>query len=107
MAINLTENFNANTNIESQDELSIENLELELLIDAIRALCGTDLSNYSRASLKRRVKLFVSRSQMERISDIIPFIVKYPEQRLKIFEDIMVSVSELFRTPFAFLTLKK
>jgi len=50
----------------------IHNLELELLIEAIFKRYGYDFRNYSRASFKRRINNFLSKTSFNKPTEIIP-----------------------------------
>lgn len=81
------------------DIKQIEDIELELLLEGIFKRYGYDFRNYSRASIKRRVKHFLAKSGHENISGILSKILYDHAFFQKLLEDFSVTVTEMFRDP--------
>ena len=84
----------------------IEDIELELLLEAIFRRYGHDFRNYSKASVRRRVKNILGRSKVGSIAGLIPSILHdeaFFEQNLGEFS---ITVSEMFRDPGFFRYLR-
>ncbi len=89
------------------NEIEIEDIEVELVVDSVYRCCGYDFRNYSRASLKRRVKYMLSITDCTYISDLIPKLL-YDDKYLNKFLDSMsISVTEMFRDPWVFKTIRE
>jgi len=89
------------------DAIAIEDIELELLLDAIFRRYGYDFRNYSRASVSRRVKHFLARSGEDRISAVTARLL-YDESFFQdLLEDFSVTVTEMFRDPDVYATLRR
>lgn len=90
-----------NTNV------SNENLELNLLIEAVREKYGYDFSGYSRASLKRRVKKTLSESNSTSISGMIHRLIYEKEFFDLLLLDLSINVTEMFRDPLFFKEIRE
>jgi len=91
---------------------TIENIEIDLLLDAIFQRYGYDFRDYAKASIKRRILSFLAmntgliNSKRGNISQLIPLIL-YDE---KLFQQLLnyfsVTVTEIFRDPEMFKVLR-
>ena len=88
------------------NQLQIENIELDILITAINDRYGYDFSNYSRASLKRRIIAFISKSEQNHISELIPLLLYDKVLFNKLLFSISVTVTEMFRDPQVYKALR-
>lgn len=84
-----------------------EDLELDLLIEAIYRYYGYDFRNYSKASIKRRVLHHLSKSQEKEIGDLIPAVLRNRERFQQLFFDISITVTEMFRDPWFYRALRE
>jgi chemotaxis protein methyltransferase CheR len=89
------------------DRVEIEELEMDLLLDAVFRRYGYDFRDYARASLKRRVHGHMSRVGLESISDLIPLVLRDEAAFQELLFDISVTVTEMFRDPWFFKTLRE
>ncbi|HDP99690.1 MAG TPA: protein-glutamate O-methyltransferase CheR [bacterium] len=84
-----------------------ENIEIDLLLEAIYRKYGYDFRLYSRVSLKRRVIHRLSISRLDSISQLqrlVLYDVKFFESLLM---DLSINVTEMFRDPFFYRELRK
>lgn len=81
------------------DHLENENIEIELLLQAIYMKYGYDFRGYSRASVKRRIKHRLSLSGLDTISDMQRVILYQPDFFNKLLQDMSINVTEMFRDP--------
>lgn len=89
------------------DKHELENLECDLLLDALLNRYGYDFHNYAKASVKRRIVQFLDNSDQSKISEIIPKIL-YDERYAKsLIQNFSVSVTEMFRDPQIYKTLRE
>ena len=85
----------------------IENLEIDILLDAIYKRYGYDFRNYARASLKRRIFNFIKKNKLNRPSEIIAELL-YNEQLFNEFIcNISITVTEMFRDPTFYKTIRE
>jgi chemotaxis protein methyltransferase CheR len=89
------------------DSGDLEQIELDLLFEAIYKRYGYDFRQYARASLKRRVQNHLAKNDVENISDLIPQILRHKNRFQGLLFDISVTVTEMFRDPWFFKTLRE
>ncbi len=85
--------------MQNKEEVNIENIELELLLQAIFLQYGYDFRNYSRAHVKRRVKHRVKQEGLQSISQLQNEILHHPEVFERLVRDLSINVTEMFRNP--------
>jgi chemotaxis protein methyltransferase CheR len=85
----------------------IERIEVDLLVEAIYQRYGYDFRQYGQASIKRRLRHHLAKIGADRITDIIPDILHNPKSFEQLFFDLSVTVTEMFRDPWFFRTLKE
>ena len=83
----------------------IEDIEVDLLLEAIFERYGHDFRDYGRASINRRVKRFLSDSGCKTVSEMIPRLLHenaFFEKMIRYFSITMRGVHRLLsagRTP--------
>ncbi|WP_313085794.1 protein-glutamate O-methyltransferase CheR [Pseudomonas sp.] len=82
-------------------------IELKLLIEAIYLRYSYDFRDYSSASLKRRVLLALKQMQCETISALQNRILHDPQAFTELLQYLTIPVSEMFRDPSYYLTLRE
>lgn len=87
--------------------LDIERIEAKLLVSAVRDRYGYDFTNYSEASLLRRIRQFRVAENVATISELIPLLLHDPAYLKKAIEHFSVTVTEMFRDPAVFLKLRE
>jgi chemotaxis protein methyltransferase CheR len=81
--------------------------EVELLLKDLIEQYGYDFTDYSRASLKRRINRFFILSKFPSFAEL-RYTLKYKPDFLKEFiEQITVNVTEMFRDPSFYRTLRE
>ena len=85
----------------------IEEIEIALLMDAIYKRYGYDFRNYTAASIKRRVRNLTAQGNHASISAMIPPLLLNPAFGAKLIYGLSVTVSEMFRDPEFFGTLRQ
>ena len=85
----------------------IENIEIELFLKAIYKRYGYDFRSYARATVKRRVQSILRKSSYKHISELIPNLL-YDKLFFKnIILNFSITVSEMFRDPFFYTSLRE
>ena len=74
-------------------------LEVDLLIQAIRVCYGIDFSHYKKASLYRRLKHSMEKNQLSCLSELIPKVIWDYKAFESLLFDISIPVTEMFRDP--------
>lgn len=87
--------------------LTVTDGEMELLLADIQELYGYDFSAYAKASLKRRVNRLFS---LDRFPSFAEFRFRVRDDKAyfnRFIEQITVNVTEMFRDPQFYMTLRK
>ncbi len=91
---------------EISSEITNENIEINLLIEAISMKYGYDFSGYSRASLKRRVSKRLHESNSRSISEMINRLLYDKDFFDLLLLDLSINVTEMFRDPHFFREIR-
>lgn len=83
----------------SQENIHIQEIELNLLLQAVHLKYGYDFSNYSKAHLKRRIMHRLNLSEMGTISEMTNKILWDYEFYKTFLQDLSINVTEMFRDP--------
>ncbi len=86
---------------------AIESIEVSLAVEAIQLRYGYDFRNYSRASLMRRFRHFLARTGYHCVGETIPIIIRDERFFVSLLGDLSITVTEMFRDPSSFLTLRE
>jgi chemotaxis protein methyltransferase CheR len=86
--------------------MDIEDIEIQLFVRAMQLRHGHDFSEYAPASLKRRVQQLVRSHDTGTISDLNRRLLHEQGFIGKVIEGLSVPVSEMFRDPQVFRTLR-
>ncbi len=89
-----------------QAEKNLEEIEIELLLEAIFHRYGYDFRQYAKASLKRRISQRMQRAGVSRIADLIPLMLHDKAFFDCFLKDMSVTVTDMFRDPAFFEALR-
>ena len=90
----------------AMEDLESQNIELNLLLEAIYQKYGYDFRDYARASVKRRVQHRLAKSGLPNIADLLHKVL-YDEQFFGEFlMDLSINVTEMFRDAHFYLALR-
>lgn len=91
----------------SRECMDTEDIELDLLLQAVYLKYGYDFRNYSRAHLKRRVNQRLKMSDFGTISELQNKVL-WDKDFYQIFlKDLSINVTEMFRDPGFYLAFRK
>jgi len=90
-----------------KEEANIEDIELELLLQAVFLQYGYDFREYSRAHVKRRVKHRVVQEGLSSISQLQNEILHHPEVFDRLVRDLSINVTEMFRNPIFYKSVRE
>ncbi|MCO0598991.1 protein-glutamate O-methyltransferase CheR [Peribacillus butanolivorans] len=85
-----------------KDTLTVEereDIEIELLLQAIYSVSGFDFRKYMRSSIKRRVENRMRLDHIRRISGMIEMVLYDKGYVEKLLNDFSINVTEMFRDP--------
>jgi chemotaxis protein methyltransferase CheR len=88
-------------------ETSAERIELDLLLEAVHRRYHYDFRGYSRASVKRRVEFARQKFGCADLSMLQSRILREPRLLPELIDCMTVQVSEMFRDPHYFRTLRE
>ena len=87
------------------DEL--EQLEVELLLEAIHRRYGFDFREYAKASLKRRLWRRVAAERLTSISGLQERVLHDPACMERLLLDLSINVTSMFRDPTFYLAFRE
>jgi chemotaxis protein methyltransferase CheR len=95
----------------NQSKIQIPNskfqeIEIDLLLEALFRAYGYDFRSYARASIERRARLFLATSGCKTISELIGRVLRDKELFAKLVHHFSVSVTEMFRDPFVYQAIR-
>lgn len=98
---NNDESFYGRENNETQD------IELNLLLQAVNLKYGYDFRNYSKTHLKRRILHRLKLSELKTISELQNKVLWDKELYRTFLQDLSINVTEMFRDPSFYLMFRK
>ncbi len=93
--------------MEERDDSNTENIELELLLQAVFLQYGYDFRDYSRAHVKRRVKHRMIQEGLKSISELQNKILHNKESFGRLVRDLSINVTEMFRNPDFYKSIRE
>ncbi len=88
------------------DESKIQDIEISLFVEALLLRHGYDFTNYAKASLKRRIVGLAEEVGLT-ISELISRLLREEDFLPKVIAHLSVPVSEMFRDPQVFKSLRE
>lgn len=85
---------------------SVEELEVELLLEAVYRVGGFDFRNYARASLWRRIQNRLRAEKLDTVTRLLDKIVHDASCMDRFVRGLSVNVTAMFRDPGFFQTLR-
>ncbi|MFD0962104.1 CheR family methyltransferase [Paenibacillus chungangensis] len=85
----------------------IEELEIDLMLEAIYRVKGFDFRQYLRSSLRRRILHRMQLDHVPTVSALLDRILHDEQWMNKLLEDLSIKVTEMFRDPGFFLAFRK
>jgi chemotaxis protein methyltransferase CheR len=86
---------------------ALEELEIDLLLEAIYRQHGFEFRGYARSSLRRRVRAVVSAEGLTTVSGLMERTLHDPECLQRLLLGLSVNVSAMFRDPRFFLAFRQ
>jgi chemotaxis protein methyltransferase CheR len=81
--------------------------ELELLLQTLYQLYGYDFTNYAKASLKRRVNRLLVIDRFPSFAELFYRVKNDPDYLSHVVQQLTVNVTEMFRDPLLFKTIRE
>ena len=92
--------------VEQNPTENLEDIEINLFLQAVKDCHGYDYQDYSRTSLKRRLRLLRDASKVNSIADMIPKVIHEQGFMNKVVDGLSVTVTEMFRDPEFFQDIR-
>lgn len=86
---------------------SVEEIEIDLLLEGLFRHYGFDFRGYARSSLRRRIRNAVAAEQVSSISALQDRMLHEPACLQRLLMALTVNVSAMFRDPGFFLTFRR
>jgi chemotaxis protein methyltransferase CheR len=91
----------------TQQALSTEDIEIDLLLEGIFRQYGFDFRKYARSSLRRRVRNFMGDQQIGSVSLLQDRILHDPQWLDRFVYSLSVNVSPMFRDAHFYVTFRR
>ncbi|MED4205842.1 protein-glutamate O-methyltransferase CheR [Neobacillus mesonae] len=100
----MIEKVNGDETLEQMEE--IENIEIDLLLEAVYRFYGYDFRNYAFPFVKRRIIHRVHKESLSSISALQEKVLRNSESMMRLLSDFSINVTEMFRDPLFFKTIR-
>lgn len=84
-----------------------EEIEVDLLLEAVYRRYGYDFRSYARASIERRARQFMTNHGFTCVSEMIPRLLRDKDFFTQLTRFFSIPVTEMFRDPFVYRTLRE
>jgi chemotaxis protein methyltransferase CheR len=90
-----------------ESKLQIGDAEMEALLTEVMDKYGYDFSEYSKASLKRRLNRLMSIDKFPSFAEFRYHVYNHEDYLQRFVQEITVNVTEMFRDPFFYKALRE
>jgi chemotaxis protein methyltransferase CheR len=87
--------------------MELQKQELKELLESIRYLYGYDFTDYSEASVKRRITHFMNSRQIASLEELGKMLMKNENIFEEFIQEVSVTVTEMFRDPLFYKSLRE
>ncbi|OCA82510.1 chemotaxis protein CheR [Bacillus sp. FJAT-27986] len=84
-----------------------ENLEIDLLLEAIYRMTGYDFRGYMRSSIARRIKNRLNKDHLTTVSELLVRVIHEEGYVNNLLSDFSINVTDMFRDPDFFYAFRK
>jgi chemotaxis protein methyltransferase CheR len=85
----------------------VEQIETDLLLEAIFQRWGYDFRSYARASIERRIRQFQQSEDSRSIAEMIPKVLHDWDYFSQLVRYFSIPVTEMFRDPFVYRAIRE
>ncbi|MCI5132532.1 MAG: protein-glutamate O-methyltransferase CheR [Candidatus Electrothrix sp. EH2] len=89
------------------DESDIEQIEINLLLDAVAQRYGYDFRHYARASIERRARSLCRSNGYRYLAELLPVLLRNDSFLEKIIREFSITVTDMFRDPFVYQSIRE
>ncbi|GIN61063.1 chemotaxis protein R [Robertmurraya siralis] len=90
-----------------QQSSKMETIEIKLLLEGIYQCYGLDFRDYAMTSIRRRILYRMKVEKIATVTQLLDRVLHDPKMMEKLYFDFSINVSEMFRDPSFFLTMRK
>jgi len=94
-------------NATTSRKTTCEDIEIDLLLEAIYRRYGYDFRSYARASIERRTRQFLTVSGCASIAEMIPKLLRDDQFFSRLVRHFSVAVTEMFRDPHVYRSVRE
>lgn len=87
--------------------VNIEDIEIQILLDAVLKRYGYDFRHYSRASLQRRLTHAMEQARMKRFTEMLDELFHNEEFFDNFLRHMSVTVTDIFRDPLFYKSVRE
>jgi chemotaxis protein methyltransferase CheR len=87
--------------------MSFDSKKFRELLESIRLVYGYDFTDYAEASITRRINHFMAARKMETLDELAKIVLKDEKFFEELVQEISVTVTELFRDPTFYTSLRE
>ena len=91
----------------TEEEQKLEELEIDLILQAIYRRYGYDYRQYTPNTIRRRLHHHRQKLNCEHLIDILPPLLRDPNKFGELALDLSITVTEMFRDPWVYKTLRE
>ncbi len=91
----------------NESNADLLNIEIKLLMEGVFLRYGYDFRNYSKAHIKRRVLHRLGISTLSSVSRLQDLVLRDREFFIEFLDDLSINVTEMFRDPEFFKSLRE
>jgi chemotaxis protein methyltransferase CheR len=92
---------------ERKQQDAVEEVEVRLLLEGINQMYGYDFRQYSVPSMTRRILYRMRSEGLRSVSHLQERVLRDPQLWKKLFNDICIPVTEMFRDPYFFEAIRQ
>ena len=93
----------AHSSIDTTDQADA----LTTIFALLQTACGVDFTHYKRTTLQRRIFRRMALHQLQQLADYACYLQAHPPEVQALYQEILIHVTNFFRDPAAFETLKR
>jgi chemotaxis protein methyltransferase CheR len=87
--------------------MKFESKEFKELLESVKTIYGYDFTNYSEASVMRRIENFMVSKKIETLESLGKMILSDEQLFEEFVQNVSVTVTEMFRDPLFYRSLRK
>lgn len=88
-------------------EVKSDNDELPQILAMLKSQCKVDFTGYRQSTIRRRISRRVVLNRRDSLKDYLTLLRSDPVEVKRLFDDLLIHVTEFFRDPSVFNELKK